>query len=107
MRKNDLRNGMIVRSSGGRYGVVVLQDATDSNCIKFFYDPNLLIEHGSIERARYGSLIEPLDNFNEDLQVVLTEEDVKKPGLEDCEVGAVCWSIDQVFSLNEVWRRDN
>ena len=38
--------------------------------------------------------------------IVETEEDVKKPGLEGYEVGAVCWSIDQVFSLNEVWRRD-
>ena len=48
MNKCDLKNGMIVKSSGGRYGVVCLDDATDKNVIKFLYDPMLLVEHGYI-----------------------------------------------------------
>ena len=105
MTKSELRNGMIVKTSGGRYGVVVLKDATDTNCIKFFYEPDLLIEHGSVERARRGFLIEPLDNFTDDLRVVLTEEDVKNPVFEPWEADLTIWSIDQVFSLKEEWKR--
>ena len=105
MTKSELRNGMIVKTSGGRYGVVVLNDATDSNCIKFFYEPNLLIEHGSVERAYRGNPIESLDNFTDDLRVVITEYDAKDPIFEPWEVGLTVWSIDQVFSLKEEWKR--
>jgi len=31
MKKSDLKNGMIVKTSGGRYGVVCLKDATNKN----------------------------------------------------------------------------
>ena len=105
MKKSELKNGMIVKTSGGRYGVVCLKDATDSNCIKFFYEPDLLIEHGSVERACRGHFIEPLDNFTDDLRVALTEEDAKNPEFEFWEAGTTLWSIDQVFSLKEEWHR--
>ena len=105
MKKSELKNGMIVKSSGGRYGVVCLKDATDSNCIKFFYEPDLLVEHGSVERACRGCFIESLDNFDEDLRVTLSLEEAKKLGLEFYDEGMAIWSIDAVFSLKEEWKR--
>ena len=36
MKKVDLKHNMIVRTGGGRYGIVVIEDATDKNCIKYF-----------------------------------------------------------------------
>ena len=106
MKKSELRNGMIVKSSGGRYGVVCLHDATDSNCIKFFYEPDLMREHGSVERACRGSFIEPLENFDEDLRITLSAEEAKKLGLDFYEEGMSIWSIDKVFSLKEEWSRN-
>ena len=106
MKKSELQNGMIVKSSGGRYGVVCLKDATDTNCIKFFYDPKLMIEHGSIERAKYGDFIVPLSEFDENLNVTISVEEARKLGLIYYEEGMPIWSIVKVFSLKEVWNRD-
>lgn len=105
MKKSELKNGMIVRSSGGRYGVVCLKDATDINCIKFFYDPKLLVEHGSVERAHYGDFIVSLDEFDEDLNVTISVEEARKLGLIYYEEGMPIWSINKVYSLKEEWER--
>lgn len=110
MKKSELKNGMIVQSSGGRYGVVCIKDATDSNCIKFFYDPYLLREHGSIEKACYGDFIVSLDDFNENLVVTITRAEAKEAGMcigeyDDYGDEIPIWSIKKVFSLKEEWSR--
>lgn len=110
MKKNELKNGMIVQSSGGRYGVVCIKDATDSNCIKFFYDPMLLVDHGSVEKACYGSFIVSLDEFNEDLVCTINKEQAKEAGISIAEYDDYgdeipIWNIRRVFSLKEEWVR--
>jgi len=97
MNKSSLTNGMIVKSSGGRYGVVCLKDATNENVIKFLYDPNLLIDNGFIEEVNYGNRIVSLDDFDDDLTIRVFDTETKE--------SLIVWSIDEVYKLNRVWTR--
>lgn len=103
---------MIVKSSSGRWGVVVLKDNTDKNCIKFFYCPELLIEHGYTNRVYGGTQVESLDDFDEDLIVRWTEEsekyykEITGGKSSDIEIGAPLWSIDEVYTLTKVYERE-
>jgi len=94
MGKEQLKDGMVVKSSGGRYGVVCIKDATDEKVIKFLYDPALLIEHGYVKESGYGDAIVPLENFDEQLQIWYTDpEDQQR---------YIAWSIVQVFELHDI-----
>ena len=104
MRKNDLENGMIVRSSDGRFGVVCLEDATDSNCIKFFYNPGLIVNHGLIANAKDKSFVVSLDRFTDDLKYICSCEEANKLGIITNE-SIFLWSIVGVFSLRKEWSR--
>lgn len=112
MRKSELKNGMIVKSSGDRWGVVVLKDNTDENCIKFFYSPKLLIEHGYTNEVYAGSQVESLDLFDEELIVRWTEEtekvykEMNHGKSSDIEIDVPLWSIDEVYTLNNVYTRE-
>lgn len=44
--KADLKHGMLVRTYDSRWGMVIKEDASDKDCIKFFYDDKLLTNHG-------------------------------------------------------------
>lgn len=112
MKKSELKNGMIVKTSGGRYGVVVLEDSTDKNCIKFLYDPKLLLEHGFVSDAHYGEKIVKLSSFCEDLTIRWTEEAERVctntiPGYEydPDSINTICWSIVEVYELNKIYER--
>jgi hypothetical protein len=105
IRKRDLQNGMIVKSSDGRYGVVCLQDATDKNCIKFFYDPQLTIAHGSVVRSNCGDFVVPLDCFTDDMKYICSEEDAKVLGFTTSGNTVTLWSIVDVFSLRQEFTR--
>lgn len=85
--KANLKNGMIVKSTGGRYGVVCLKDETDENCIKFLYDPKLLKDHGYLYGENYGSAIISLDDFDDDLRITNEE-------------GQEYWSIEYIYEMN-------
>lgn len=94
MTKNDLKHGMLVRTFGARWGMVIKEDVTDKDCIKFFYKDNLLINHGFLEEPE----VLPLSEVNEDLTVgnYWDEED-------QCYYNR--FSIDYVFGLEFLWMR--
>jgi hypothetical protein len=103
IRKKDLRNGMIVMASDGRYGVVCLKDATDENCIKFFYDPNLPVAHGSVDRAHCGDFIVSLNQFTEDLKYICSAKEARALGLIPSKRMITLWSIKEAYSLKREW----
>lgn len=105
MRKKDLRQNMVVKSSDGRYGVVCMKDATDENCIKFFYDPTLSIAHGSVERSHCGDFIVPLSQFTEDLKYICSRKEAKELGLVQGREIITLWFIEEIYSLNRRWIR--
>lgn len=94
--KQQLKHGMFVETDNGRYGVVCLKDATDENCIKFLYDPALLIDHGYIYKGNYGDDIVSLDEFDDNLQII----DPDYPGF-------FMWGIVRIFTLEKYWEADN
>lgn len=96
---------MIVKASDGRYGVVCLRDATDENCIKFFYDPNLTVAHGSIDRAHCGDFIVSLNQFTEDLKYICSKKEAQALGLIQTGRVITLWSIKEVYSLKREWLR--
>jgi hypothetical protein len=99
MNKKQLVNGMVVKTSGGRYGVVCLKDATNENVLKFLYDPDLLIGNGIIDSANYGETVVSLDDFDDDLAIRINDEETKER--------LVVWSIDAVYSLNNIYKRES
>ena len=105
MRKKDLRQNMIVKSSDGRYGIVCMKDATDENCIKFFYDPTLSIAHGSVERSHCGDFIVPLSQFTEDLKYICTKKEAKELGLIASNEILTLWFIEEVYTMSRRWIR--
>ena len=92
MTKSDLKHGMLVRTHESRWGMVIKNDNTDTDCIKFFYDDQLLLNHGFLETPE----VLPLSEVNEDLTVgnYWNEEDK-----------CYCYSIDYVFGLEFLWMR--
>lgn len=109
MKKCDLENGMLVETTGGRFGVVVLKDSTDENCIKFLYDPRLLLEHGCIYGYEGASAIVRLADFDDDLNCCweATEDDVRT--WDDMKFGdkLVAWQIIRVYKPTIVCERNN
>ncbi|RXZ78099.1 hypothetical protein EBB07_29025 [Paenibacillaceae bacterium] len=95
--KSDLQNGMVVKTSGGRYGVVCLKDATNENVIKFLYDPRLLRNNGFIHEGSYGPTIVSLDDFEEDLTIRVFDDELQER--------LIVWSIDEVYSLDLIQAR--
>lgn len=95
-KKSDLKNGMIVKTSGGRYGIVVLKDATCENCIKFVYDPDYLIDDG-IYHGKQN--ISSLDSFDENLNCVYWDTEDQQQ--------YIIYQIVEVFELNSVFKRNN
>ena len=108
MKKSELKNGMIVRTSGGRYGVVVIKDATDENCIKFLYDPMWLPDHGYINEENCLNVIVDLAEFDDRLAVLWTEEDERRHPWDgkynEENIGGRLWWIEEVYELNSVWK---
>jgi hypothetical protein len=102
--KDDLQHGMIVKSSDGRYGMVCIKDATDVNCIKFFYDPQLTYAHGSVEKASCGDFIVPLAKFTYDMRYICSKEEAEKLQINWNE-SMTLWSIQEVYSLKKEWMR--
>lgn len=94
MNKSELKHNMIVRSSGGRYGVVVVKDETNENVIKFFYDPFVLADNGYV---KYGKIIS-LDEFDDDL--------VLRVWIDEYQDRVPCWNIEEVFELQSVFERE-
>lgn len=94
MNKSDLQQGMLVRTFGSRWGIVIKEDGTDKDCIKFFYDDKTLMNHGFLEVPE----ILPLSEVNEDLSFgnYWDEED-------NCYYHAD--TIDYVFGLEFLWMR--
>lgn len=92
--KADLKHGMLVRTYGSRWGIVIKEDATDKDCIKFFYDDKKISNNGFLDATEVLLLSE----VNDDLTVghYWDEED-------KCYYYA--YSIDYVFSLNFKWMR--
>lgn len=92
--KSDLKHGMLVRTFGSRWGMVIKEDVTDKDCIKFFYDDHLLVNHGFLETPE----VLPLSEVNEDLTVghYWDEED---------KCYYYTYSIDYVFGLEFLWMR--
>jgi hypothetical protein len=108
MKKSELKHGMIVETTGGRYGIVVIKDATNENCIKFLYDPNWLVDNGCLYNSS-ASIIEPLDRFDDDLNYCYpaTAKDVET--WNDVKIGdkLVAWQIIRVFNMDKLWERNN
>lgn len=94
MTKSDLQHGMLVRTFGSRWGMVIKEDGTDKDCIKFFYDDKTSINHGFLDVPEVLSLSE----VNDDLTIgkCWNEED-------QCYYSA--YSIDYVFGLEFLWMR--
>jgi len=105
MKKSELKNGMIVKTSGGRYGVVCLKDATNENCIKFLYDPNYLLDYGCLLNS--GCMLESLDNLDDNLNFYY--HTTKEDHLMDIKIGdkLIVGQIIEVFDLNQLWLRNN
>lgn len=91
--KSNLKQNMIVRTNGGRYGIVVLKDATDENCIKYFYDPDRFDEHG-MNPAWCG--VDSLNNYDENLYRLV-------PNPDDPNKLDRIFRIIQVYTLSEIW----
>lgn len=94
MTKGDLKHGMLVRTFGSRWGMVIKNDKTDTDCIKFFYDDQLGLNHGFLEPPE----VLPLSEVNEDLTVGQYWDEEDK-----CYYYA--YSIDYVFGLEFLWMR--
>lgn len=94
MKKSDLENKMIVETNGGRFGVVVIKDATNENCIKFLYNPDLLLDNGYIFGNNNGFTIIPLECFDENLNYVLTDN-------------IILWQIIRIYKPTLAWERKN
>lgn len=94
--KNDLRHGMLVRTFGSRWGMVIKEDGTDKDCIKFFYDDKTSINHGFLDIPE----VLPLSEVNDDLTIgqCWNEED-------QCYYST--YSIDYVFGLEFLWMRSD
>lgn len=94
MTKKDLKHGMLVRTFGSRWGMVIKEDSTDKDCIKFFYDDKLLLNHGFLDVPE----VLPLSEVNEDLTVghYWDKED---------KCYYYIYSIDYVFGLEFLWMR--
>lgn len=109
MKKYDLENGMIVETTGGRFGVVVLKDSTDEKCIKFLYDPRLLLEHGCIYGYEGLSAIVKLDDFDDDLNCCWTASEEDARTWNDVKVGdkLVAWQIIRVYKPTIICERNN
>lgn len=97
MKKVDLKHNMIVRTGGGRYGIVVIEDATDKNCIKYFYDPDRLDEHGM---NPIWCDVDSLDNYND-------YEDGLWRTYVDPETNKrmQAFPIIAIYELTEIWKR--
>ena len=94
MTKSDLKHGMIVRTHGDRWGMVIKSDATDEDCIKFFYDDRTVHNHGFLDVPE----VLPLSQVNEDLTVGREWD-------EDAQCSLYYYSIDYVYSLNNLFAR--
>lgn len=107
MKKSDLRNGMIVKTSSGRYGLVVIKDATSKDCIKFLYDPAYLLNNGCLYNT--GSFIEPLDSFDDSLNCYAYATDSDERDFDNIKAGdkLILWQIIEVYGLNSLWIRNN
>jgi hypothetical protein len=103
MHKNELQNGMVVKSSDGRYGVVCIKDETDIDCIKFLYDPNMRASHGSVANNSSDFVI-PLSCFTDDLLYLCSEQEADELGIQYSE-NLSLWGIQEVYSLKKEWRR--
>jgi hypothetical protein len=115
VKKCDLKHHMLVETSGGRLGIVVLKDSTDDNCIKFLYDPKYLHDHGCMLNAN-ANMIEPLDNFDDDLNCyyIAAENDGmcgcvynKDGSLVSSGDKVILWQIIRVYSADKIWERNN
>ena len=103
MKKSDLKNGMIVETTNGSMGVVVIKDATDENCIKFAYDSDRLLNHGFDER------IDKLDWYDEDLNAycIVREGDVWNQEGHAVGEKLYFYQIIRAYEPKLVWERSN
>jgi len=108
MKKSDLKNGMIVKTNGDDYGVVIIKDSTNENCIKFLYCPRYLVDNGCLLNSNFG-IVHPLDELDDNLNFyhIVTENDLEH--FIDSKVGdkIILGQIIEVFDLNRIWIRNN